>query len=132
MELRSASNCEHALKIPRVRSARWNPLFLLSASIVVVLMVFVGVRVMPRSLLQQISNRDRNQGDDEESYSAHRRLPVTKKTAIAAKPAIGNAKRKPMAMSPIMRRIIRSHQNCGSLRLITCNVKKNHLSLLQS
>jgi hypothetical protein len=35
------------------------------------------------------------------------------KTASAAKPAIGIARRKPFAMSPIMRRIMRSHQNVG-------------------
>jgi hypothetical protein len=35
-----------------------------------------------------------------------------------------------MAMSPMMRRTMRSHQNCGSLRLITCNANKNSLPLL--
>jgi ABC-type dipeptide/oligopeptide/nickel transport system permease component len=89
----------------------------LSASVVVVfmafVMVFVFVRVMPRSPLQQISNRGRNQGDDEESYSAHMRLCVMKKTAIASKPAMGTAKRKPFTMSPFMRMIMRSYQTVG-------------------
>ncbi len=58
---------------------------------------------------------------------AHNRLPVRKKTAMAAKPAMGKAKRKPMtmmAMSPIIRRTMRSHQNCGSLRFMTSNANK--------
>lgn len=45
---------------------------------------------------------------------AHSRLPVRKKTAMAARAAMGKAKRKPITMiaiSPIMSRTIRSHQN---------------------
>ncbi len=67
---------------------------------------------------------------------AQRRLPVRKKTAMAARAAMGKAKRKPMtmiAMRPIMSRTMRSHQNCGSLRLgITCNANKTSPSSLQS
>lgn len=52
---------------------------------------------------------------------AHSRLPVKKNTSIAASVAIGKANKKPMkiiAASAMMRRIIRIHQNSGSVRLI--------------
>jgi len=52
-------------------------------------------------------------------------LPVTKYVIIAAKAAMGNAKRKPMTTTTtkaIMRKTITSHQNEASVRagIMTC------------
>jgi hypothetical protein len=52
---------------------------------------------------------------------AHNKLPVKKKTAIAARAAIGKANKNPMktiAINAIMSRTIRTHQKPGSVRLI--------------
>lgn len=51
----------------------------------------------------------------------HSKLPVKKKTNIAASAAIGNANKKPMttiAINAIMRRTISSHQKLGLLELV--------------
>ncbi len=63
---------------------------------------------------------------------AHRRLPVSKKTAMAASAAIGKAKRKPMntiATKPIINRIINNHQKPGSERFRTCSANKKRSPL---
>ncbi len=63
---------------------------------------------------------------------AQSKLPVKKKTAMAAKAAMGKAKRTPMkmmAINAIISRTITSHQNCGSFigMFICAKNNQNHL-----